>query len=146
METKQAILAVAATLLAFAAPASAQEAGATGSYNVKFQEISNSCTEVGLALSKGTLAISRAGKQALEVKLPQVPVLRGKARKGGKFKVAASKSPTALSGVDGSFSAAGRRDESSVQLVLVAEYYRDGKPLCTQSWDVSGARRRAPLR
>jgi hypothetical protein len=141
MEIKKAILAVTVTLLALAAPASAQEAGATGSYSVKFQEISNSCTEVGLALSKGMLTISRAGKQELAVKLPQVPVLRGKSRKGGKFKVAIDRSATALRGVEGSFSAAGRRDESSVQLVLVAEYYRDGKALCTQSWDVSGARR-----
>jgi hypothetical protein len=141
MEIKQAILAVAVTLLAFAAPASAQEANATGSYSVKFQEISNSCTEAGLALSKGTLAISRAGKQALEVRLPQVPVLRGKSRKGGKLKVTAGRAATATPGVDASFSAAGRRDESSVQLVLVAEYHRDGKALCTQSWDVSGTRR-----
>jgi hypothetical protein len=141
METKHAILAVAATLLALGAPASAQQGGATGNYSVTFQEISNSCTGVGLALNKGTLAIARAGKQELELRLPQVPVLRGTARKGGKFKVAAGRTATAIQGVESSFSAAGRRDESSVQLVLVAEYYREGKPLCTQSWDVYGARR-----
>lgn len=142
MEINQAIPALAALfILALAAPAAAQEAS-NGSFNVKFQEISNSCeATVGLALTKGTLAMSRTTKQQVEVKLPEMPVLRGKARKGGKFKVAADKSATGVRGVDGSFSAAGRTDESSVQLVLVAEYYRDGKALCTQSWDVSGSRK-----
>jgi hypothetical protein len=111
-----------------------------GTYQVTFQEISNSCTDVGLELKQSALTVTRRG-MTVEVSAPEIPAMTGKARKGGKFRVAVQKSRTSISGVQGSFSAAGQVDNKSVQLVLVAEYFRGDKALCTQSWDVSGARR-----
>ena len=49
--------------------------------------------------------------------------------------------PTSIQGLDGRFSVAGTVNEDGVlQMVLVAEYYVNKKPYCTQSWNVSGVR------
>jgi hypothetical protein len=41
--------------------------------------------------------------------------------------------------MDGVFSVAGRvSSDGMLSLVLVGEYQTQGKPLCTQSWNLSG--------
>ena len=47
---------------------------------------------------------------------------------------------TSIQGLDGKFSVAGRVADGSLQLVFIAEYYVKQKPLCTQSWNVTGKR------
>ena len=45
--------------------------------------------------------------------------------------------------MDGVFSVAGRiTGEGMLSLVMVGEYQTAGKPLCTQSWNLSGLRAR----
>ena len=48
--------------------------------------------------------------------------------------------PTSIEGLDGKFSVAGHVDDGVLSLVFVAEYYAQKKPLCTQSWNISGLR------
>lgn len=140
MELKHAITAVFAILTTLGASRHAAAENPAGAYTVKVQEISSSCTDAGMKLDKGTLVITTRGDE-IEVRLAALPAMTGKARKGGKLKVASSRSPVADAGADAALSAAGHVEGGRVQIVLVAEYYRSGKALCTQSWDVSGARR-----
>jgi hypothetical protein len=65
--------------------------------------------------------------------------MKGRTRRAGKFRAAANKGKTSIKGVDGRFSAAGRvASGNKIQFILVAEYFQDKAPLCTQSWNASG--------
>jgi hypothetical protein len=67
--------------------------------------------------------------------------------KSGKINAKTTKKvATTVQGLDGKYGVSGRVDDNGVlQLVLVAEYTRqdNGKPHCTQSWNVSGVRGKA---
>ncbi|MCG8423219.1 MAG: hypothetical protein MJE77_35405 [Proteobacteria bacterium] len=115
------------------------QAVSSGSYAVTFEAISNSCEEVGLRLTNGTLQLTRKGKM-VEVDIPGVPSMKGKLRRGSTFRAEARQARAGAEGIRGRFSAAGRASDKRVQLVFVAEFYRGKKPLCTQSWDVIGTR------
>jgi hypothetical protein len=46
-----------------------------------------------------------------------------------------------VEGMTGVFSVAGKvTPEGQLQVVMVGEYSANGKPLCTQTWNVSGPR------
>lgn len=109
-------------------------------YRVKVQEISNSCSDPGVAPGNGMLTLTQKGGE-IDIKMSALPSMRGKAGKGGKFKVAAARGKTRIQGLEAGFSGAGQASDQAVQLILIAEYYRDGKALCTQSWDVAGSRK-----
>ncbi len=123
-------------LLAVAAPAHAQEV--IGAYDVKYEEIANNCTSTGMALRNGKLSIRQEKKQIL-VDIERIPLMKGSPSKTGAVRATSTVGETSIEKLDGKFSVAGRVD-AALALVLVAEYYVDKKPLCTQSWNVTGTR------
>ena len=147
MRTTIATLALAAAALA-AAPAHADKgdkgdakSAVAGTYDVKYDEVSNNCTNVGMTFTRGTLVIE--DKKTLTVNIDLVPIMVGSEPKAGKLKAQSKLGPSVIQGLDGKFSVAGRVDDGVLQFVFVAEYYVKGKPLCTQSWNVSGVRQTA---
>jgi hypothetical protein len=112
----------------------------SGTYEVRFEEIASNCTETGMQLRKGEFTLAQDRGRKLEVSFPMTPVMYGKVNKDGKFRAEAKKGGTAIAGVDGRFSVAGRVNDRVIQLVFIAEYYRGKSPLCTQSWNASGIR------
>jgi hypothetical protein len=60
----------------------------------------------------------------------------------GRISAASKKAfPTLVEGMDGKFSVAGRVQNGVLQLVFVGDYSTKGKALCTQSWNITGAKR-----
>jgi hypothetical protein len=135
------LVVTALTLVAFAAPAAAQNVA--GSYEVKFDEVSTTCDPVRFTYTRGTVRLD-ASKTSLRVNIDTIPQMTGGAPKSGRVNAKTPKKlATTIQGIDGKYSVSGRVDESGVlELVLVAEYTRqdNGKPLCTQSWNVRGIR------
>lgn len=115
-----------------------------GDYDVKFEEIANNCNQTGMNLRKGTIALSLTSKkkraQRFTLSVPIAPVMYGSDPSKGKFRVKAKRAGTGIQGVDGQFSASGRVNDGIIQFVYIAEYFTHGKPLCTQSWNVSGVK------
>jgi len=143
MRTLLSTLALAATILGTSAPSFADKGGAgagdiSGTYDVKYDEVSNNCTNVGQSFTRGTLKIDE--KKGLVVNIDLVPIMQGSEPKAGKLKATSKLGPSVIQGLDGKYSVAGRVDDGVLQLVFVAEYYVKSKPLCTQSWNVSGLR------
>lgn len=136
MRTFQAAT-VASLLLALAAPSLAQEV--TGTYDVKFEEVANNCTTTGMSLGAGKLRI-RKEKNQLVVDIERIPLMSGSPNKSGAVRATSKIVPTSIEKLDGKFSVAGRADAAALELVFVAEYYTKGKPLCTQSWNVTGTK------
>jgi hypothetical protein len=133
---------LAAGCLLLAAPADAQrrapDGTIAGDYEVKFEQVANNCTDIGMNLSRGTITVTERANRRVDLQIPLVPGLTGTTSGGGKFKAQAPRGRTGIQGVDGQFSAAGRVDDGLIQMVFIAEYYKGKKPLCTQSWNVSG--------
>jgi len=128
-------------LAALAAPSSAHaEEAPSGTYNVRLKEVQNSCTGTGIRMDKNQLVISRRGEKNLRLALKGVPELAGRATRGGKFQGEAKKGTTAIKGLDGAFSVAGRTKGNTVRFVLIAEFFRGESPHCTQSWNATGTR------
>ncbi|RMH40424.1 MAG: hypothetical protein D6689_13860 [Deltaproteobacteria bacterium] len=150
MVTRWTWIAAGLAVLAAVAPARAQKAkprieDIVGDYKVKFDEIANNCTQTGMSLRKGvvTLAIDRKGnrKRWFSVSIPIAPVMFGSEPRDGKFRVRAPRAGTGIRGVLGEFNASGRAASGVIQFVYIAEFFtKDGKPLCTQSWNVSGVK------
>jgi hypothetical protein len=137
MRTTIATLVLGAMTLA-ATPALADKSEVAGTYDVKYDEVSNNCTNTGMTFTRGTLKIEQ--KKNVTVNIDLVPIMTGGEPKAGKLKAQSKLGPSVIQGLDGKFSVAGRVDEGVLQLVFVAEYYVKGKPLCTQSWNVAGVR------
>lgn len=132
---------LASALLAIASPAYADDLA--GSYDVKFEQVSTNCERPVAFPQHGKLKIEIKGTE-LVVDIDRTPLMVGKAAKPGKV---SAKSPkpghTPIEGMDGVFSVAGRiTAEGMLSLVMVGEYQTGGKPLCTQSWNLSGLRAR----
>ena len=115
-----------------------------GDYDVKFEEIANNCNQTGMNLRKGTITLALRSKkkkaQRFILSVPIAPVMYGADPSKGKFRVKAKRAGTGIQGVKGQFSASGRVNDGIIQFVYIAEYFTDGKPLCTQSWNVSGVK------
>jgi len=129
-------------VLAGAAPAHADELA--GSYAVKFEQISTNCERPLTYPLQGTVKIEVKGAD-MQVDIDRTPLMVGKAKPGkaGEPRKVSAKSPraghTPMEGMDGMFSVAGRvTTEGMLSLVMVGEYQTAGKPLCTQSWNLSG--------
>ncbi len=134
--------ATAAALLLVLVPAAAAQSkddDPAGSYQATFEEVTNNCTGARMNLSKATVELRSGSGSGMSVVVPMVPVMKGTFSKGGKFNAKAPKGPTSIQGADGKFSAAGRVEGKRLQMVFVAEFYSGTKPLCTQSWKVSGS-------
>lgn len=135
------LVVIASALLGLAGSAAAQSAPSSVVYEGGFEEITNSCSkEQGLALSKSTVQLTRKG-EVVEVTISGIPTMTGRQRKGGSFRAEAKKPTAKTPDIEGRYSATGRANDRRVQLVFVAEFYRGKTPVCTQSWDVTGARK-----
>jgi len=112
-----------------------------GTFDVKYEEMSNNCTNVGMTLGRGVLRIEIKTSTSLIVDIERIPIMNGVPAKG-KITAKSKLGPTSIKGLDGTFSVAGRFSGSDgvLQLVFVAEYQANGKALCTQSWNVSGVK------
>jgi hypothetical protein len=138
---------VVAVLVSLAGSAFAEDA--SGSYDVKFDEMATTCTPPPVALARSKVNIAtNVKKNSLTVNIETIPEMAGVPQKGGKvnaktIKGAAGVVPTTVQGLDAKYSIAGKiEDGGMLQLVLVAEYIKhdDKKPYCTQSWNVTGLR------
>ncbi len=128
-------------VLATAATAYADDV--VGSYDVKFDQVSTNCEQPLRYPLQGSIKITMKGGD-VQVDIDRTPLMVGKPTKTGKI---SAKSPrpghTTMQGMDGAFSVAGRiTAEGMLSLVMVGEYQTAGKPLCTQSWNLSGLRAR----
>ncbi len=127
---------VALVLLALTGVAAADPAGV---YDVKFEEVSTNCTSP-LRYPPGKLTIKVSGK-SLTVDIGNTPLMGGIPAEN---KISAKSKPnggTMVEGMTGIFSVAGKvSKEGLLHLVMVGEYSANGKPLCTQSWNVNGPR------
>lgn len=108
-----------------------------GVYDVRYEEVSSNCEQTSIAMSRGTIDITKK-KSQIVVDILRFPLMYGAPGKGGKVRAASKVDKSSIEGVDGKFSVAGRVDEGLITLVFVAEYYVKGKPLCSQTWNVSG--------
>jgi hypothetical protein len=136
---------VCALLMATAAPAVAQPVA--GSYEVKFEEMSTNCDPVLFTYKQGVVKIETA-KSSMRVNIDMIRrEMAGVPAKSGKISAKTPKKvATTVDGVDGKYGISGRVDDTGVlELVLVAELFRhdNGRPLCTQSWNLRGVRQTA---
>jgi len=130
-------------LTATAATAHAEDLAVA--YEVKFEQVSSNCEHPLAYPQHGAIKIEIKGGD-LHVDIDRTPLMVGKPTKTGKV---SAKSPkpghTPIEGMDGVFSVAGRvTNEGLLSLVMIGEYQTAGKPLCTQSWNVSGLRSDKP--
>jgi hypothetical protein len=138
------LLTVAGLLLATASPALAQSPNVAGTYEVKFEELAGNCDPVRFTYTRSNVQITTA-KNSLKVNVDAVRrEMIGIPSKSGKVNAKTPKKlATTVDGIDGKYHVSGRLDDSGVlELVLVAEYTRqdNGKPLCTQSWNLRGVK------
>jgi hypothetical protein len=112
-----------------------------GTYDVKFEQVSTNCERSLTYPTRGSLKIDVKGSD-LQVDIERTPIMVGKPAKSGKLSARSPKpGRTPIEGMDGVFSVAGRVTvEGMLSLVMVGEYQAAGKPLCTQSWNISGLR------
>jgi hypothetical protein len=143
MRTTSVVVA-AALIGALASPAVAQKKGegkgdedVAGAYDVRYEEVSSNCSTTSIALNRGALDISKKGRQIV-IDIQRFPLMYGPVAKAGKVRASSKIAKSSIDGVDGKFSVAGKVEEGLIQLVFVAEYYVSGKPLCSQTWNVSG--------
>jgi hypothetical protein len=110
-----------------------------GKYEAKFEQIGNNCEHSIAFPPRGILKIEVKGGD-LQVDIERVPLMIGKPRKDGKINAKSRLGHTAVAGMDGVFTVAGRvtPEDGMLSLTLIGEYQAGGKPLCTQSWSLSG--------
>ena len=130
----------ALVLLALSGVASADASGVpSGVYDVKFEEVSTNC-QSPLKYPHGKITVTVKGT-ALTVDINRTPRMHGLPAKNGKISAKSKLSATMIEGMLGVFSVAGKvTPEGQLSLVMVGEYSAQGKPLCTQSWNVIGPR------
>jgi hypothetical protein len=115
-----------------------------GTYDVKYETTANNCPTEYLKFARGDLKIEVKGN-SMSIGIERVPMMTGLPSKVGK--ITAKSRPqgghTAVAGMDGVFSVAGRVQNGLLSLVFVGEYQteKDHKPLCTQSWNITGVRK-----
>lgn len=140
MRTLQATL---AALIVVGTVAQSHADEVAGSYDAKFEEVANNCASVGINLAKGKLRIRKEKKDQVVVEIDLIPAMSGSVGKSGSVRASSRVGPTSIEKVDGKFSVAGQASASELALVLVAEYFVKGSALCTQTWNVTGAREAA---
>jgi hypothetical protein len=142
----RAVLAAATVLVtALATPVAAQTVA--GSYEVKFEEMSTNCDPVRFTYTRGQVKVD-TGKSSLRVNIDAIRrEMTGVPQKSGKINAKTPKKvATTVDGIDAKYAISGRVDDSGVlELVLVGEFFfhDNGKPLCTQSWNLRGVRQAA---
>lgn len=133
-------LSVLAGVALYASPA---RADVSGTYEVKYEEVSTNCTANRLTYAPGLLQVKVRGN-SLIVDIDRTPEMVGVPQKNGKVSAKSKAGGTMIDGMTGVFSVAGRiTDDGMLHFVMVGEYSASGKSLCTQSWNVSGPRKQA---
>jgi hypothetical protein len=109
-----------------------------GVYAIKFEEVSTNCS-APLRYPNGKLTIRVKGS-SLTVDLERTPLMTGTvSSKASAISAKSKQGNTMIEGMRGVFSVAGKvTPEGLLQLVMIGEYSANGKPLCTQSWNVFG--------
>jgi len=112
-----------------------------GTYDVKFEDVSTNCTTQKLTYKPQQISVKVKGNQ-VTVDIDRTPVMTGVPQKNGKVSAKSKAGETMIDGMKGVFSVAGKiTNDGSLSVVMVGEYSTEqGKPLCTQSWNVSGPR------
>jgi hypothetical protein len=141
-----ALATMAVTLAVSAGAAAAQSRGGepvrvAGTYGATFSSVANNCDGVGMNIATANVELSQSAGRRISVTLPAVPIMSGVVNRTGKFKASVKRGKTAIAGVDGRFSVAGRVAKDTIQLLFIAEYFKGQKPLCTQSWNATGPRK-----
>lgn len=131
-------LLVATVLMLAATPALAD---ISGTYDVKFEDVSTNCTTQKLSYKPQPISVKIKGNQ-VTVDIDMTPVMTGVPQKSGKVSAKSKAGNTMIAGMKGVFSVAGRITvDGALAFVMVGEYSNEqGKPLCSQSWNVSGPR------
>jgi hypothetical protein len=126
-----------AVALLVCAAASAR-ADVNGIYDVKYEEVSSNCTSP-LRYPAGKLTVKIIGN-SITVDIDRTPLMGG-IPAGDKISAKSKVGNTMLDGMQGVFSVAGKvTPEGLIHLVFVGEYQVKGKPLCSQTWNVTGPR------
>lgn len=126
--------------LAAARPAAAETI--LGTYEVKFELASNNCPQEFLKFARHDVKIAMKGN-LISVDIERVPLMTGQPTKTGKITAKSKLGNTAVAGMSGVFSVAGRVQNGLLSLVFVGEYQvtAEKRPLCGQSWNISGTRK-----
>lgn len=135
------VLTVCVVALGAATPAFAQER-VQGTYEVKYEEMASNCSPPPVSLGHGKLTVE-IRKSSLEINADLIPLMYGVPQRNGQINAKTLKAKsTTVQGLAAKYRVAGRVDNGQLTLVLVAEYIREsnGKPYCTQSWNVTGTR------
>jgi hypothetical protein len=123
----------------FVAGSSVARADVTGVYDVKFEEVPSNC-QSPLRYPAGKLTVKIVGT-TLHVDIDRTPLMTGAVPKGEKVSAKSKLGNTMVEGMKGVFSVAGKiTPEGLLSFVMVGEYFANGKPLCTQTWNVTGPR------
>ncbi|MBA3819829.1 MAG: hypothetical protein H0X17_13115 [Deltaproteobacteria bacterium] len=138
---RHAMFAGLAAGLAVMVAASPASADVSGTYDVKFEDVSTNCTTQKLTYKPQPISV-KVKANTLTIDIDLMPVLTGVPQKTGKVSAKSRAGSTMIGGMKGVFSVAGRiTPDGNLSLVMVGEYSTEqGKPLCTQSWNVSGPR------
>lgn len=132
---------IAVLTVAFMAPNSAwAQENVSGRFSVSFEKVVNNCPVSNLELGGGSLTITTKGK-VVEVKQAKIPLMSGPVGRRGKIRVDAQ-GPINPEGVHARFGLNGRISDNKLKGVFVAEYFKGEKPQCTQSWTVTGSRKK----
>lgn len=124
-------------LLGSVATASADDV--TGTYDVKYEEVSTNCPSP-LKYGNGKIEVKTKGN-TVTVDIDRTPLMQGSVGKGGKVSAKSKLGNTSLDGMSGVFSVAGKiTPEGMLSFVMVGEYTASGKALCSQSWNVVGSK------
>jgi hypothetical protein len=135
----QSVVAVATVAIGLGVASAPAHADVDGRYEVRFEEVANNCTNVGMSLARGQITVKKEKATAITVDIERIPIMSGATGKNGKLKASSKLGATSVSGLDGKFSVAGSVADGKVSLVFVAEYYVKDKSVCTQSWNISDA-------
>lgn len=111
-----------------------------GKFAARFDLVSSNCKDTGMNLDRAPVSLEEPARGRVAVTMPMVPDMSGVVSRGGKFKAEARRGKTGIEGLEGQFSIAGRVEGDTIQFLFIAEYYKGGKALCTQSWNASGPR------
>jgi type 1 fimbria pilin len=127
--------------LVFLLAATPALADISGTYDVKFEDVSTNCTTQKLTYKPQPISVKVKANQ-VTIDVDMTPVMTGVPQKAGKVSAKSKAGNTMISGMKGVFSIAGKiTNDGALVLVMVGEYTNEqGKPLCTQSWNVSGPR------
>ena len=141
MRTNRAPAFLIAVAVLSPAVASADASDAlTGRYQVAFEQVTSNCQAGGVTIDKTTVVISKRAP-GIAVEVPKVVTMTGTAARAGRLKAASKAGKTPATSLEGKFSIAGTIDDAGkLDAIFVAEFFSEGKPVCTQSWSATGTR------